>query len=44
MSRSLRKIIVGMGMHKIIKQMGKVELENQTKIVTFEKLPTMTLN
>jgi hypothetical protein len=37
MSRSLRKIIMGMGMHKIIKQMGKVDLENETKIVTLEK-------
>jgi hypothetical protein len=39
---SLSKIIMGMGMHKIVKQMGKVDPENETKIVTLEKWPTMT--
>jgi hypothetical protein len=31
------KNIVGMGMHRIIKQMKIFDLMNQAKIVTFEK-------
>jgi hypothetical protein len=41
---NLRKVIVGMGMHKIVKQMGKVDPENKTKIVILDKWSTMTLN
>jgi hypothetical protein len=43
MSKSL-KIIVGMGVCKIVKQMGKVDLKNQTKIITLEKWLIATLN
>jgi hypothetical protein len=44
MSGSLRKIIMGMGMHKIVKQMGKFDPKNETKIIMLEIWPTMTLN
>jgi len=44
MSRSLRKIIMGMGMHKIVEQMEKIDPKNQTKIVTLEKWSTVTPN
>jgi hypothetical protein len=27
---------MGMSVHKIVEQMGKIDLKNQTKIVTFE--------
>jgi len=33
----LEKNIMGMGVHKIIKQMGKTNLKNWAKIVTLEK-------
>jgi hypothetical protein len=33
-----------MGVRKIVKQMGKVDLENQAKTVTPKKWLTMTLN
>jgi hypothetical protein len=33
-----------MGMDRIVKQMGKVDLKNQAKIVIFEKWLIMTLN
>jgi hypothetical protein len=33
-----------MGMHKIVKQMGKIDLKNQMKIITLEKWLIMTLN
>jgi hypothetical protein len=33
-----------MGMCKIIDQMGKVDLENWAKTITFEKWLIMTLN
>jgi hypothetical protein len=35
---------MAMGMHRIVKQRGKINPENQTKIVTFEKLLTVTPN
>jgi hypothetical protein len=35
---------MGMGMHKIVKQMEKVDFKNRTKIVTPEKWLTMTSN
>jgi hypothetical protein len=35
---------MGMGMHNIVKQMRKVDSENQTKIITPEKCLTMTSN
>jgi hypothetical protein len=35
---------MGMAMHIIVKQMGKFDLQNQAKIITFEKWLTMTLN
>jgi len=38
------KNIVGMGVHKIIEQMGKVDSENSAKIVIPEKWLTMTSN
>jgi hypothetical protein len=38
------KNTMGMGMHKIIEQMGKVDLENRTNIVTLKKWLTVTLN
>jgi hypothetical protein len=31
-----------MGMHKIVEQMGKINPENQAKIITLEKWLTMT--
>jgi hypothetical protein len=39
-----KKNIVRIGVHNIVKQMGKNNLENQTKPVTFENWLTMTLN
>jgi hypothetical protein len=33
-----------MGMHRIVKQMGKVDVENWAKTITFEKWLTVTLN
>jgi hypothetical protein len=42
-SKSLKNTI-GMGMHKIVKQMGKANIENHAKIITFEKSLTVTLN
>jgi hypothetical protein len=33
-----------MGIHKIIEQMEKINLENQMKIITFKTWVTMTLN
>jgi hypothetical protein len=38
------KNIVGMGMHKIIKQMGKAYPNNRVKIVTSKKWLTVTPN
>jgi hypothetical protein len=38
------KNTVGMGVHNIVKQMGKINLENQAKIVTLENWWTMTPN
>jgi hypothetical protein len=35
---SLKKNIMGMSMHKIIQQMGKIDPKNSTKIVTLEKM------
>jgi hypothetical protein len=35
---------MGMGVHKIIKQMGKAHPKNQAKIVTPNKWLSMTLN
>jgi hypothetical protein len=32
----LKKHLLGMGMHKIVKQMGKFDLKNQTKTATLE--------
>jgi hypothetical protein len=32
-----KKNTMGVGMHKIIKQMGKIDLENRVNIVTLEK-------
>jgi len=43
-SSCLKKNTVGMGMDKIVKQMGKVDLKYWAKIVTFEKWLIMTLN
>jgi hypothetical protein len=40
----LEKNIVRMGMHKIIKKMGKFDLENYAKIKIPAKWLTMTLN
>jgi hypothetical protein len=40
----VEKNIVGMGVHKIIKQMEKVDLENYAKIKILAKWLTMTLN
>jgi len=39
-----KKNIVGMGVHNIVKQMGKINLENQAKTVTLENWWTMTPN
>jgi hypothetical protein len=39
-----KKNTVGMGMHKIVEQMGKVDPKNQTKIVILEKWLIMTPN
>jgi hypothetical protein len=36
--------IMGMGVHKIIKQMGKTNPKNREKTVTLEKWLTVTLN
>jgi hypothetical protein len=33
-----------MGMHRIVKQMGKIDLENWAKIVTLEKWLIATFN
>jgi hypothetical protein len=33
-----------MGMRKIVKQMGRIDPNNQLKRITFEKWLTMTLN
>jgi hypothetical protein len=38
------KNTVGVGMHRIVKQMGKVDLRNQTKIIVPEKWLIMTSN
>jgi hypothetical protein len=38
------KKIMGMGVHKIIKQMGKVDLGNPTKTVTPKKWSNVTSN
>jgi hypothetical protein len=35
---------MGMGADRIVKQMGKVDLKNRMKIVTFEKWFIVTLN
>jgi hypothetical protein len=35
---------MGMGMHKIVKQMGKVNPKNQTNTITPKKWLAMTLN
>jgi hypothetical protein len=35
---------MGMGMHKIVEQMGKANPNNQVKFVTPEKWLTMTSN
>jgi hypothetical protein len=40
----LKKNIVGMGVHKIVKWMEKYDLENRAKTVTFEKWLTVTPN
>jgi hypothetical protein len=36
--------IVGMGVHKIVKHMGKADLKNRMKTITLEKWLTMTPN
>jgi len=38
------KNIMGMGMHKIVEQMGKIDPNNQVKIVIPDKWLTMTPN
>jgi len=43
MSKRLKKYIVGMGVHNIVEQMGKTNIENQAKIITLENWLTMTL-
>jgi len=35
---------MGMGMHRIVEQMGKTDPNNQVKIVTLEKWLIVTLN
>jgi hypothetical protein len=35
---------MGMGVHRIVEQMGKFDLENWAKIVILAKWLTMTLN
>jgi hypothetical protein len=40
----LEKNTLGMGVHKIIKQMEKVDLENQIKTISNKKCLSMTLN
>jgi hypothetical protein len=35
---------MGMGMHKIVKQMGNVDPNNRVKTVTLEKWLIVTLN
>jgi len=35
---------MGMGVHKIVEQMKKIDLENQVKTIILEKWLTMTLN
>jgi hypothetical protein len=42
--KKLEKNIVGMGMHRIVEQMGKVNSKNWAKIITFEKWLFMTPN
>jgi hypothetical protein len=39
-----KKNTVGMGMCRIIEQMGKINLMNQMKIITLEKWLVVTLN
>jgi hypothetical protein len=38
------KNIVGMGVHRIVEQKGKIYPKNQTKTITFEKWPIATPN
>jgi hypothetical protein len=42
--KKLEKNIVEMGMHKLIEQMGNVDLENLTKTITLKKWLVVTLS